>query len=73
LRSKIEMSDREKMVDLLGSMFHQAARASVAKGAQYAPGENISTDAEGAWKLVAETLVRIAESGAISKAPVKTE
>jgi len=54
-------------------MFAQAARASVAKGAQYAPGENISTDAEGAWRVVAETLVKIAESSIIEKMPEKTE
>jgi len=67
------MPDREKIIDLLGTMFAQAARASVAKGAQYAPGENISTDAEGAWRVVAETLVKIAESSIIEKMPEKTE
>lgn len=55
------MSSRENIIKELGSMLNQAARASVAKGAAYEPGENISLDSQAAWNGVAETLVKMVE------------
>lgn len=52
----------EKVIAALAEMMSQAARASVAKGAQFAPGENISTDADGAWRGVAEVVVKLVEA-----------
>ena len=49
--------DRNKVINTLGQMLYQAARASVAKGAMYDTGEIISNDAEAAWKGIAEALV----------------
>lgn len=57
----MKTDQRVRIIDELGSRMAQAARASVAKGAQYEPGENISTDAETAWRLIAESLVSMVE------------
>jgi len=51
------MMTREQQIDALAHMLKNASRTSVAAGAQYAPGEPISTDADSAWRVVAETLV----------------
>ena len=51
------MIDRKQAIGTLGDMLYQAARASVAKGAIYDPGENISQDAESAWHGIAEAIV----------------
>lgn len=55
------IKDRQRVIIELGSRMEQAARASVARGAQYDPGENISTDTEAAWKAIAESLVNMVE------------
>lgn len=57
----MKTEQRAKVVSELGSRLAQAARASVARGAQYAPGEQISADAEGAWAGIAEHLVSLVE------------
>lgn len=54
--------DRNQIVGTLGEMMYQAARASVSKGAIYNPGENISQDAEGAWRGIAEAIVGIVDA-----------
>jgi len=51
------MSERNKTIGMLGELLYQAARASVAKGAQYDEGENIKTDARAAWAGIAETII----------------
>jgi hypothetical protein len=56
-----DMADRNELVGALAEALHRAARVSVAKGAQYRAGENIDTDAEGAWRAVAEGLVKLME------------
>lgn len=48
------MSDFAKK---LGRAMKEAARASVAGGAQYTPGENIITDPDAAWNSVAQHLI----------------
>ena len=48
------MSD---FAEKLGKALKQAARATVAHGAQYAPGENIITDDDKAWDSVAKHLI----------------
>jgi hypothetical protein len=55
------MTDRNKVIGTLGDMLYQAARASVAKGAVYDPGDNISQDAEAAWRGIAEAIVGFVE------------
>jgi hypothetical protein len=55
------MKDRQRVIIELGSRLEAASRASVAKGAMYDPGEDISTDTEGAWRGIAETLVNLVE------------
>jgi hypothetical protein len=54
--------DKEKTIGTLGEMLYQAARASVAKGAIYEPGDHISTDAEAAWRGIAEAIVGIVDA-----------
>jgi hypothetical protein len=56
------MKDRDQIVIALGSRLEQAARTSVARGALYEPGENISLDAAEAWHKVADTLVALIEA-----------
>lgn len=55
------MLDRNQAIDALGGMMYQAARASVAKGAVYEPGDNVSTDAAAAWRGIAEAIVGFVE------------
>lgn len=55
------MTDRAELVDALAEALRQAARASVAKGAQYVPGEPLNLDVESLWKGVAEGLVKLVE------------
>ena len=50
------------MVAALGDMLEQAARASVARGATYDPGEKIQLDSKDAWQQVAETIMRLIEA-----------
>jgi len=61
------MADRQRVIGTLGQMMYQAARASVAKGAIYDPGEHISQDAETAWKGIAEAIIEIIEQGIVAK------
>lgn len=61
----MDKTKRDKIVGTLGDMMYQAARASVSKGAIYNPGENISQDAEGAWRGIADTIVNLVEKGLV--------
>jgi hypothetical protein len=56
-----DMAERNELVGALAEALHRAARASVAKGAQYRPGEQIDMDVETAWRGVAEGLVNLIE------------
>ena len=53
--------NRNDIITALGQTLEDAVRTSVAKGAQYAPGEPISTDTTTVWRSVAETLVNLVE------------
>ena len=53
--------NRDDIIATLGQTLEDAVRTSVAKGAQYQPGENISTDTTTVWRNVAETLVNLVE------------
>lgn len=61
MTGKIEQN-RTKIISTLGDMLAQAARASVARGAAYEPGERINIDAPDAWNAVAETIVKLVEA-----------
>lgn len=63
------MKEREQIVSGLGDLLFQAARASVAKGAMYEPGESIILTAESVWQQVAETLVRVVEATVDDRIP----
>jgi len=54
-------NSRNDIITALGTTLEDAVRTSVAKGAQYQPGENISTDTTTVWRSVAETLVTMVE------------
>lgn len=50
------MADHTDFADKLGIALERAARASVAAGAQYEPGETIHFDSKEAWKVLAKHL-----------------
>jgi len=56
---KKDMTDRAELIDALASAMQQAARASVAKGAQFAQGEQINLDTESLWHAVATGVASI--------------
>jgi hypothetical protein len=53
--------DKDKVITDLGKLLEDAVRTSVAKGAQYDPGEDISLDTNTAWLRVAKNLVKLCE------------
>jgi len=55
------MTERAELTAALAEAFQQAARASVAKGAQYRPGEPLNLDTESLWRAVADGLVNLIE------------
>lgn len=48
---------KHELVSQLAQLLEHAARASVARGAMYDPGENITRDAAAEWRKVAEFLL----------------
>ena len=52
---------RDELVEALADGLHQAARVSIARGEQYVQGEQVNTDAVGAWRAVASALVKVVE------------
>jgi hypothetical protein len=55
------MLNRDLIVEQLGTLLEQAVRSSVAAGAQYEPGENITTDTRKEWQKVALNLLQLVE------------
>lgn len=55
------MADRSELVGALAEALQLAARASVAKGAQYVPGEQINLDVESLWHAVATGMASIVD------------
>lgn len=55
------MEQREQLVEALAEAFQHAARASVARGANYEPHEQINTDTAGAWRAVAMGLAQVVD------------
>jgi len=52
--------ERKAIIDTLAQLLYEAARASVHRGAIYQQGEQITSDAAGAWEKAAEVLVNLA-------------
>lgn len=55
------MAERNELVGALAEALRQAARASVARGADYRPGEQLNLDTESLWRGAAEGLVKLVE------------
>lgn len=53
--------NRDKVVEDLGKLLEDAARTSIAKGAQYHPGEPITFTTEAVWQRVAKNLIKLIE------------
>ena len=65
--------NREKVIDTMGDLMFQAARASITQGAMYDPGESIQNDAKSAWRGIAGALVKMVEEMIKEKQAIEAE